>query len=214
MKFIVIKTNLKDGLAVTERGAGDNLNLPILKNVLFEVENNKIRLTTTNLEIAISCNISGKIIENGKFTVPISVIYNLINNIQSERLNIEKRGNKLEIKTDNYNASVHGLAADDFPITPKIKNNEEYIEIKTEIFREALNQVLVASQFSDLRPELNSVLFEFSVNNIKLAATDSFRLAEKTINSSEFTANSKENFRVLIPLKTTQELIRILNNNE
>ncbi len=214
MKFIVIKTNLKDGLAVTERGTGENLNLPILKNILFETENNRIRLTATDLEIAISYYVSGKVIENGKFTAPVNVIYDLINNIQSERLNIEKRGNKLEIKTDNYSASIHGLTADDFPITPKIKNKEEYLEIKAEILRDTLNQVLVATQFSDLKPELNSVLFEFSINNLKIAATDSFRLAEKTINSSEFSANFKENFRILIPLKTTQELVRILKDGE
>lgn len=214
MKFIVIKTNLKDGLVVVNRGIGENLNLPILKNVLIETENNNIKLTTTNLEIAVSYNISGKVIENGKFTAPMNIISNLINNIQNERLNIEKKGNKLEIKTDNYSAFINGLIADDFPITPKIKNKEEYLEIKAEVFKNALNQVLIAAQFSDLRPELNSVLFEFSLNNFKLAATDSFRLAEKTVNSEGFISTYKENFKILIPLKTAQELSRILKDGE
>lgn len=214
MKFIVIKNNLRDGLGVIEKNVGENLNLPILKNVLIETENNKIKLTTTNLEVAISYYVLGKVIENGKFTVPAGILSNLINNIQSERLNIEKKGSKLEIKTDNYNASIHGLVADDFPITPKIKNKDEYLEISAEVLKDALNQVLIAAQFSDLRPELNSVLFEFSLNSIKLAATDSFRLTEKIINSEGFTSNYKEGFKILIPLRTSQELLRILKDKE
>lgn len=214
MKFIVIRTNLKDGVSVVEKAGGENLNLPILKNILIETDINKIKLTATDLEIAISYFVNCKVIENGKFTVPASVLSNLINNIPSERLNIEKKGSKLEIKTDNYTASIQGLTAEDFPITPKIKNQNEYIEIKTEVIKEALNQVLITSQFSDIRPELNSVLFSFSINSIKLAATDSFRLSEKVINKDGFNTNHKNSFKILIPLKTAQEINRIIKDGE
>lgn len=214
MKFIVIRTNLKDGVFIVEKGEGENLNLPILKNILIETDVNKIKLTTTDLEIAISYFVSCKVIENGKFTVPASILSNLINNTPSERLNIEKKGGKLEIKTDNYTASIQGLKAEDFPITPKIKNQSEYIEIKTEVLKEALDQILIATQFSDIRPELNSVLFDFSFDNIKLAATDSFRLSEKVINKDRFYTNHKNNFKVLIPLKTAQEISKIIKDGE
>src|SRR5947199_470 len=125
MKFIAIKANLKDGISRVQGASGENLNLPILKNVLLEAEDNKIKITTTNLEIAVTAIVSGKVIENGKFTVPAGVFANVINNIQSERLNLEEKKNKLEIKTDNYEAAIQGLSAADFPITPKIKNQSE-----------------------------------------------------------------------------------------
>ncbi len=214
MKVIVIRSNLKDGVNIAERAVGENLNLPILKNILFEAEGNKIKITATNLEIAITAFISGKVIENGKFTVSAGVLSNLIGNIQSDRLNIEDKKGKLEIKTDNYEAWVQGMPANDFPITPKIKEGKEYIEIKTTALKEALGQILIASQFSDLRPELNNILFDFSINSIKLVATDSFRLAEKTIPSEEFSTNHKEKFNLLLPLKTAQELTRILKDGD
>lgn len=214
MKVIVIRANLKEGLISTERATGENLNLPILKNVLFEAEGNKIKITATNLEIAITAVISGKVIENGKFTVPAGILSNLIGNIQSDRLNIEEKKGKLEIKTDNYEAAIQGTAAADFPITPKIKEGKEYIEIKAAILKEALNQILIAAQFSDLRQELNNIFFDFSINSIKIVATDSFRLAEKTIPAEEFSTNHKEKFSLLFPLKTAQELARILKENE
>ncbi|MBU6500447.1 MAG: DNA polymerase III subunit beta [Patescibacteria group bacterium] len=214
MKFIVIKDNLKKGVFVVERINNENLNLPILKNILLETDGNKIKITSTDLEIASSFSVLGKVIENGRFTVPVNLLSNIVNNLESDRLNIENKNNKLIIKTDNYEAVIQGAPAEDFPITPKIKNQKEFIEIKAEIIKNSLNQVLIASQFSELRLELNSVLFDFSIDEIKLAATDSFRLAEKTINKDEFKTNYEQKFKVLIPLKTAKELQKTLNGEE
>ncbi|MDE2018917.1 MAG: DNA polymerase III subunit beta [Patescibacteria group bacterium] len=214
MKFVAIRQNIKDALSVIHHAAADNINLPILKNVLIELENNVIAFTATNLEIAIKSFVSGKIIENGRITVPVSLLSNIITNLQTDRLNFESKENNLEVKTENYNAVIQGMPADDFPITPKIKDLDSYIEIKAIFLKEAIQQTTVASQFSDLRPELNSILFDFSLESIKIAATDGFRLAEKTIPANVFTAKKSEPFRVLIPLRTTQELSRILMNDE
>jgi DNA polymerase III subunit beta len=214
MKFVAIRQNIKDAISIIQRAAGENVNLPILKNTLIEAENNIITFIATNLEIAIKTFVSGKIIEDGKVTVPVSLLANLIGNLQTDRLNFETKENNLEIKTDNYNAVMQGASAEEFPITPKVANIKSYIEIKAVFLKEAIQQTVVASQFSDLRPELNSILFDFSLETIKFTATDGFRLAEKTIPANIFTAHSMEPFRVLVPLRTAQELSRILMNDE
>jgi DNA polymerase-3 subunit beta len=214
MKFVAIRSNIKDAISIIERATGENLNLPILKNVLIATGNEGITFTATNLELAITCYVSGKVIENGKTTVPLSLFSNLITNIQSDRLNFEKKANTLEIKTDNYHATLQGMAADDFPITPKIKDSGEYLEVKSAILKEAIQQAAVASQFSDLRPELNAILFDFSLDNLKLAATDGFRLAERSIPQNLFTAKYQEPFRMLIPLKASQEVLRMAKDDE
>ncbi len=212
MKVVVMKNNFKDGLFAVERAAGENANLPILKNVVLETAENKLKLTATNLEIAISFSVSGKIIENGRLTVPIGVLANLIGGIASERLNLENKKNVLEIVTDNYQASVHGTPGDEFPLIPRIKNTEQYLEIESGALKDALSQVVIASQFSELRPELNSVLIDFSLDNLKIVATDSFRLAEKTVAASQFQSNHEEPFILLLPLRSAQELLRILKD--
>lgn len=147
-------------------------------------------------------------------TVPVGLLVNLIGNLQSDRLNFESKGDNLEIKTDNYNAVVQGMPADDFPVTPKIGDKEHYLEIKGVFLKEAVQQTAVASQFSDLRPELNSVLFDFSLETVKLAATDGFRLAEKTLAANIFTAKFPDPFRVLIPLRAAYELLRIIGDED
>ena len=212
MKVIVIKNNLKDGLNAVGKIAGGNLQLPILKNILIEAMNNKIVLTATNLEIAIKFAVSGKIIENGSLAVPAGIFSNLISNIPNERLNIESKKESLEIQTDNYGATVNSSAADEFPLIPKIKNQENFIEIDSAVLKDALNQVVIASQFSELRPELNSVFVEYSLDALKFVATDSFRLAEKVIGETQIDSSSEESFNFLLPIQSANELLRILGS--
>lgn len=214
MKLVVIKENVAIGIRSVERAIGEKLNLPVLKNILIEAENNKIKLTATDLEISVSYIVSGKIVENGKATAPAKILSSIIGNIPGERLNIDSKGGKITIKSDNYEADIQSLPADDFPPTPKIKNNALYIEIKPSVLREALEQVLVAAQFSDLRPELNSVLFSFSGDKLCLVSTDSFRLAEKTITKENFNTNYKNDFKFLLPLKSAAELARFVKEGE
>ncbi len=212
MKVIVIKNNLKEGLSAIGRIAGINPQLPILKNVLLETIENKIVLTATNLEIAIKFIVSGKIIENGSIATPVNILSNIISNIQSERLNIETRKNILDVKTDNYQASINSSLSDEFPLIPKIKNQNNYIELESLLLKDALSQVTLASQFSELRPELNSIFIEYSVDSLKLVATDSFRLAEKIINNTQFSSTNEESFSFLLPIQSAHELMRILGD--
>lgn len=214
MRVILIRSNLKDAISAVEKLTGENLNLPILKNILFEAQENKIKLTATNLEAAITYSIPGKVIEEGKISVPANIISGIVNNIQTERLNLEKKGNKLEVKTDTYEASIQGASAEEFPITPKIKDRSNYIEIKGGVLKDCLSRVMVASQFSDLRPELNSVFVNFLMDSIKFVTTDSFRLAEKTISDDQFNTNHKNTFSLLLPLKTAQDLLRVIKEGD
>ncbi len=214
MKLIVIKSHLKEGLLAIERSSGENPNLPILKQVLFETTDNQIKLTATNLEIGVTVTIPGKVIENGKATAPIGLFSGMLSNLQSERLNVEKRGKKLEIKADNYEATLYGLPPEDFPLIPQITSPTLFLEIESAIFKEAVAQVVIATQLSEIRPELSNIFFAYSVEALRFVATDSFRLAEKTVDARKFTSNHKEPFYLLIPLKTCHELLRILKDKE
>ena len=66
-------------------------------------------------------------------------------------------------------------------------------------------------QLSEIRPEISGILFDYQVTNLKLVGTDSFRLAEKTINENNFKSNFSKGFKIIIPLKTAQDLLKILN---
>lgn len=214
MKLVILKNNLKDGLQAVERASMENNNLPILKNVLLKTFNNKIQLSATNLEIAVSKFVSGKIIEDGSITVPLSALSAIVNNTSTERINLETDRHTLIFKTDNYEATIQGLPEEEFPIIPKIENIKNHITLQVDFFKEAILKVINTVQISEIRPEIGGILFDFQVTHIKLAGTDSFRLAEKNINETNFSSTFQRGFKVIIPLKTMQEVLRIMAKGE
>lgn len=192
------------------RASGDHPTLPILKNILIEAKNDQITLTATNLEIGIKYNLSGKIAKEGNITVPAALLGQIVANLADERVELSADGSTLNIITESYKASLQGLPAAEFPILPTIENTEEYIETEALLFKNSIEAALSAAQFSELRPELSSVYFQFFGDRIVLVATDSFRLAEKTLADNQFTSTVVGEFKVLLPLRTAQELARVL----
>jgi DNA polymerase-3 subunit beta len=215
MKIVILKNNLKNGLDAINKVVSDNSNtLPILKNFLLDAEDNKIKLIATNLEIAITIFISGKIVEKGSLTIPFNIFYSIINNLQNERITLESEKEILNIQTDNYQAKIQGIKKEEFPIIPSLNHNQiGDIEFDISILKEAFLSVINASSFTNARQELNGLLFDFQVNILKLAATDSFRLAEKIIFNNQFSSNIEKHFKVIIPIKTISEVIRVFQEN-
>ncbi len=215
MKLIVLRENLKDGLDCVYRSISESNNLPILKSFILEtLSNNRIKLSSTNLEMGINKIFGGKIIEDGRLAIPFSTFNNIVSNLDSERINLETEGNNLMIKTDNYQAKIQVMNYDDYPIIPKISSNKNFIEINSSILKESLIKVSEAAQFSTIRPELSGVLFDFQLTILKLAATDSFRLAEKVLFDKSFKNTLESGFRVIVPLKTINEVIRSFGDNK
>lgn len=192
-----------------EKGVIESNILPILKNILMKTSEGRIKLSATNLELGINKLILGKIIEEGGLTIPFGIFYGIIANTDTERINLEAKQNNLTIKTDNYEAKIQGINEEEFPIIPKIEDQTHFLEIEAEVLKNAFLSVLNAAQVSEIRPEISGVLFDFGLNHLKLVATDSFRLAEKTLLPNQFKTNFNKGFKIIIPLKTIQEIIRI-----
>lgn len=211
MKLIVLKTNLVEALGIVEGSVSGDANLPILKNILLGVEEGKIIVASTNLELAIRRVVSGKVIETGAVTVPFGVLSSIVRNLNAERVTLEKRDKNLAVITDNYEASVLTQDPKDFPIIPNIQNRKKSVKVGVNLLRESLSNAIVATQFSEVRPEISGVFFSLGGNKMTLVATDSFRLAEVTIGTGQFHSSLGE-IAATIPLKTATEVLKILGS--
>lgn len=200
------------GLYAVEKTISENANLPILKNFLVEVKD-KITLISTNLELAVKHVIAGKIIEQGEIAVPFNIFNNMVANLDSERITLEQKDRDLIISADNYEAIVHGYDPKEFPIIPSPQNKKQSIKIKAALLKEAVSQVIVATQYSDIRPEISGVFMNFMDKDLCFVATDSFRLAERKIDRGEIVVNF-EKINAIIPIKTAQEILRLFINQE
>lgn len=213
MKIVVLKNNLKEGLGKVEHAVTQKDNLPILRNVLLTTKDGKLILSTTNLEMGVTTSIAGKISEEGGITIPFQTLYEIVSNADSEKVSLEISGGSLRVMTDNYSAKIQGTKPEDFPIIPKVEN-KAFIEIDGEVLERALLSVINAAQISEIRPEISGILFDFQITILKLVATDSFRLAEKTLTEKEFKTTIPRGVKAIIPLETMREALRIISGKE
>ena len=209
MHLISTQENLKKALLITSHGTGKNINLPILSNILIKAKKGAIELISTNLEIGIIYQLRGKIEEEGEFTVDSKIITEYINLLPEENILLTTDNNEtLQIECLNYQTKIRGESAQEFPLIPNVNQNNYYY-CQAEDLRQALNSVIFAASINDNRVELSGVLFNFEDNELTLAATDSYRLAEKKLS-----IKAKDDFikqRIIVPARTIQELLRILS---
>lgn len=210
MKLVCLQENLKNSLSIIERGVGQNATLPILSSILLSANNNQLKLSATNLEISITTWIPCKIEEKGEVCIQSKVLSGFVNNITNGKIDIELDNNVLKIKKDDYKANILTTDPKNFPIIPKVKN-EENIKIKQKDLKNGVVKVINSASISDLKPEITGINFNFKKNILKIAATDSFRLAENQI-ILEKNVNEERNF--ILPQKTAQELSRLLKDSD
>ena len=210
MKLIILKENIKKGLDIVERATGKNLTLPILNNILIKAENNLIYLKATNLELGIKYWTLAKIEKEGEITVPAKLLSDFISSLPNEKINLEIKNQVLQINCGNYKTKINGLKADDFPIIPEIET-KEFIEINNIPFSQGISSVVGVCSPTQTRPEISGVFFNFQKDNLRIAATDSFRLAEKII---YYEKNKEKEFSFILPQRAAQELINILSEKE
>ncbi len=208
MKFTCTQENLNHGLNLVSHIASKNTSLPILNNVLIRAEKGSLNLITTNLEMGINCQIRGKIENEGSFTVNSKLFYDYINLLSSQNIDLELKDENIKIKTEKQNTKIKGSNAEEFPLLPQIEKKDPIICSISQMVK-AISQVIFSVSVSETRPEISGVYFKFKDDSLTLAATDSYRLAEKTIKLKEKTTQEKE---VIVPAKTIGELYRILSN--
>ena len=210
MKFIILKENLKQGLATVAHLSSKNINLPILNNVLIKVRKDGVEMISTNLEISINNFVRAKVESEGEFTVDSKVINEYVNLLPDDKIEIELKNDELLVKCQNYKTKIKGQEASDFPILPSI-DSDLYYSVNISDFKNALSGVSFSTSNNENRIELSGVFFNFDGRgNLILAGTDSYRLSEKTIKYKQGVSEGERS--IIVPSRTVQELIRILNN--
>lgn len=210
MKIICLQENLNKGLNIVSHLSISKITLPILNNILLNVEKGILNLSSTNLEIGIQTKIRGKVEKEGGFTIPSQLLNNYIGLLPKDHVTLELINNELLVKCKNSKIKIKGISSEDFPLIPKIEKRDGF-KFKINDFKKALQQIIFAVYKDESRMEINGVLFNFNYpqkGKITLVGTDSYRLAEKVLDLKEYSRD--ENFKLIVPKNTIQELLRIL----
>ncbi|MEO8065534.1 MAG: DNA polymerase III subunit beta [Candidatus Doudnabacteria bacterium] len=207
MKLICTKENLKKGLFVVSRVVGTGNPLQVLNNILFKTDQGRIKLSSTNLEIGVNTWVGGKIEEEGALTVPAKLINEYINNLPSDKVTLGTKDNTtLVLESENYYTNIKGLSHEDFPLIPQV-TEDPFAKIDATELKNALSETIWASAANETQPEISGIFMAFEQDMVRVAATDRYRLAERTAHLLEPATGTKE---VIIPARTVAELYKIL----
>lgn len=206
MEITVTQENLTKALAAVSRVASIKTQLPILGNILFRTDGNRLLIAATNLEIAITQYIGAKVIKPGSITVPARLISDFISNLPKESVELKVINDNLHIKSGTYFSIINGFIADDFPELPTI-NEESSIQysIKVDDFKQAVSQTIITAGNDSTRPVLTGVYWHSYKGQLYLAATDGYRLSERLL------VETKSDVSAIIPTQTLQEVLRNIN---
>lgn len=207
MKLQVTQENLNKALGNVARIANTRTTLPILSNVLLKTINNRLSIAATNLDIAITHYVGAKVTKEGSITVPARLMQDFVGSLPAGTITLELDDNKLQVSAGQYQSTINGVSAEDFPVMPAITSGVHW-SLPAPSLKKGLQQVVLAASADETRPLLTGVYFHTVKEQLFLAATDSYRLAEKSL------AKLKEPANLLVPASAMQDLLRVLGDNE
>ena len=210
MKIKVTQSKLSKALNNVSRIAIGKVTLPILNNVLIRVDNKKVSLVTTNLDMAVVDFLPVSSSEDGVVTVPAKLLAEFVSNLpKGETIEIEAKDTKVTITAGKYSSTINGALADDFPELPEINEKSAVVyKIGVDEFKHSVGQVAIASSNDLTRPALTGVYFNTNNGILAIAATDGYRLAEKKLIDKV-----ESEVKAIVPASSLQEVLRSINDD-
>jgi len=209
MKTQILKESLKQAVAVVERATAKTPTLPVLGAIALVADKNTLELSATDLEIGIRYKLLAKTEKEGGIAVPSRLFSQLVGVLPEKEINLSLEGGELRIESKDHQTNLKTLPLDDFPIIPSLKGGEEAVEIGAKVFCAGLSQVVSIPGQNQTRPEISGVLISIQKEGMKFVATDSFRLAEKSL-SFDNAQHIETSF--ILPQKTARELVAIFSD--
>ncbi|MBI3250764.1 MAG: DNA polymerase III subunit beta [Candidatus Andersenbacteria bacterium] len=207
--FTCTQENLLRGLQRTAPVAGRNSQLPILGYILFQAKNGVIQLTATDLEVGIITTVGGGLKGSGAAALPARSVFSYVQQLPNTHpIVIEYKDAAVHITTTHYSAAFPTANTDDFPLLPSGTSKTTY-SVSGKDLSSGIDQVLFSAARDETRPEIRGVYFQTDESGIKLAATDSFRLAEALVKMK-----LKKYPSFILPTPSAQEVVRVFADQD
>lgn len=214
MKLVINKNILNEKLNIVSKAISSKNIVPVLSGIKFDLKTEGLFLTASNDEITIETNIDKKDIikieETGSIVVPGKYFLDIIRKIDDDKITIETDGLKINISTRKGEYLLNGMNSTDFPnVKLELMNNP--IILKQQILKNMINETCFAVSTQESRPVLTGLNIKINDNVLECTATDSYRLARKTLFLDEALT---EKINIVIPGRNLIELTKILTDDE
>ncbi|HET6782105.1 MAG TPA: DNA polymerase III subunit beta [bacterium] len=203
---------LLKGVHLVNRAISTRTTMPILSYVLLETTKSGLKLTATDLELAIQVEIDGEVKQGGQLTLPARILTEIVGNLPESTVEIkaDEGVTQTQITCENSNFEILGLPAGDFPTMPK-PAEDALGAIDAESMRTMIRQTIFAVSGDETRPFLTGVYVVMDGTDVRFVATDGGRLA---LRKTTLPSPVNQKTGVIVPAKTMQELARALGGME
>ncbi len=211
MDFVVSSYSLLGQLQLVSKVVVSKNALPILDNLLFNIQDNVLTVTASDLETTIQSSL--ELISsngNGSIAIESKKIIDILKELPDQPLTfqVELEEQKLEIISSNGKFSMGGQLGEDFPVIPFIRpDKERKFEILPDVLFSGIATAVFATGDDELRPIMNGIFIEIKNEGINFVATDAHKLVKYT--RKELSATDEE-VAFILPKKPATILKSIL----
>ena len=179
MNFIVSSSYLLKNLSSISGVITSNPVVPILENLLFEIENGNLLITASDLQTSVMVELQVESKENGSVAIPAKILIDTLKNLpeQPVTFSIDENNYNIEINSDNGRYKLAGENSADFPKVPEISDGYSFT-VNANILALAIGNTIFSTSTDELRPAMTGVFFRLSSNSCTFVSTDGHRLVK------------------------------------
>lgn len=208
MNISMLQDNLKIGLEAVSKSVNTKSSLPVLECVKLHTKDNRLALTTTNLDWATTVYIGASISIDGGLCVPFNKLSKLIPTLSPERVTLDTNTNKIDITCGATRTTLSGYLVDEYPVVPHLPEDmTDYISVSAGKFIEAVKAVEFCAA-SDDRSSLTCIYIELENNKLLFTTTDAFKMAHKEIDVP--VVEGSPNFQLMVSAEILRDVCWVL----
>ncbi|MEC7895814.1 MAG: DNA polymerase III subunit beta [Bacteroidota bacterium] len=179
MNFIVSSSYLLKNLNAINGVITSNPVVPILDNVLFEIENGNLLITASDLQTSVMVEIQVESKGDGSVAIPAKILIDTLKNLpeQPVTFSIDDENYNIEINSDNGRYKLAGENATDFPKVPQITDSYS-IDLSSELLSNAISNTIFSTSTDELRPAMTGIFLKLSTSSCTFVSTDGHRLVK------------------------------------
>ncbi len=209
MKFTCNKNDFSEGINIVLKAVSGKTTMPILECVMIEAENDKVKLTTNDMELGIETLVNAQVQTSGTVLVNAKMIAEIVRKLPEDEVNFEVDDKmNILIFCGKAKFNVPGLESDEFPKLPFVEK-ENRIVMSQFTLKEMIRQTIFSISDNENNKILTGELFEIVGDEFKIASLDLHRVSIRKMQLKE----SYDNIKVVIPGKALAEISKILSSN-
>lgn len=181
MRFIVSTSVLLKQLQAISGASSSSTVLPILENFLFEIKDNLLTISATDLQTSMVTSLPIEAKEEGRVAMPSKILIDTLKTLpdQPVAFSVDTATLAIEISAGDGKYKLSGENADDFPKIPVV-DNVSTVKMPAAILAEAINKTIFAVSNDELRPAMSGVFVQLNGQHVTFVATDAHRLVKYT----------------------------------